>query len=67
METTKPKKIIKKTSEKLTFHEFCAELKGYQFYKDSSFQKQIYKFELFFYYNLKQASDAFTRFFSVKI
>jgi hypothetical protein len=62
-----PKKIIKKTKDKLTFAQFCNRLAGYRFYKDSDLAVEIHKYQLFHYHKLWQAEDAFQRFFSVKI
>jgi hypothetical protein len=63
----KSKKEIKKTKDKLTFAQFCNRLAGYKFYKDSDLSRQLYKYQLFHFYNLWQAEDAFQRFFAVKI
>jgi len=65
METTE-EQYIRKTRDKLTFAEFCDELRGYNFYRNSDLDQQVHKHELFFFYNFKTASDAFYRFFSKK-
>jgi len=66
-ETQQQDNVIRKTMEKLTFAQFCAELQGYRFFSDSDLENEIFKFELFHFKNLRLASDAFSKYFSIKI